>query len=452
LVLGLLISGFRFSSNLKKIPGDVWATLLLFLLTLDMYHPGLMTHDSVLQMGNAVTGLYDDGHPPLMSFVWHLANKIYFGPMGMLVLQNCIFWTGLFFLGRTLFKKVKHRIYFSLCFAFFPPIFSQLGTIWSDVALSTTLFLTSVVILKVHSFKRRWAWPLTLFILLFYAEGVRHNSAPAVIIFCFWIGIIFFRKRPHRLLKAAGFGILAFGILFILNSLISAYLVEDRKQYAFQDVAVFDLAALSISRNELILPSFLKNDKSITFEKIKTFFRPEGVGVYYWDTRLIPWTTDVKNIHELTRLWVTTIVENPVAYLKHRARYFEILTGLKGNVELSTVNDYLEPNPYGIYFRSNWIWRGYFDFVRQFRNSFLFRGYTYLILTFFVMISSACVRPFARDPFLIALSGLAYETGYFFFGPSSEFRYLYWSVLASLLAAVLLAHRRLTARPSSSRN
>jgi len=98
---------------------------------------------------------------------------------------------------------------------------------------------------------------------------------------------------------------------------------------------------------------------------------------------------------------------------------------------------------------------GYFFY---FSRSVFFRGF------FWIMVAAAMgylplrlkLEGELEPAFVLSLSGLLYALGYFFYTPSAEFRYLWWTVLAASVSAALFAvyvaanWRRLRGRPMAS--
>jgi hypothetical protein len=58
------------------------------------FWPGIMTWDAIRQYGQAVSGHYDDWHPPAMNWLWHLLRRVAAGPAPMLVVQAILYWAG----------------------------------------------------------------------------------------------------------------------------------------------------------------------------------------------------------------------------------------------------------------------------------------------------------------------------------------------------------------------
>ena len=58
------------------------------------YWPGIMPWDAVRQYGQALSGEFDDWHPPAMEWLWRQFIPLKAGPAPMLVLQMTLYWAG----------------------------------------------------------------------------------------------------------------------------------------------------------------------------------------------------------------------------------------------------------------------------------------------------------------------------------------------------------------------
>src|ERR1700712_5395836 len=77
------------------LPGVLAGALLLTaMVQAAAFWPGIMTWDAVRQYGEALSGHYDDWHPPAMDWLWRQLIVLHGGPMPMLVLQMGTFWAG----------------------------------------------------------------------------------------------------------------------------------------------------------------------------------------------------------------------------------------------------------------------------------------------------------------------------------------------------------------------
>src|SRR5215471_15427009 len=106
-------------------------------LTVACFYPGYMSSDSVDQLGQARSGVFNDWHPPLMSFVWRFTDQIIPGPLGMLILNNVLFWSGIALICyRCLEESAAPAI---AVLGLLPPVFGQLSTVWKDVAFGASM-------------------------------------------------------------------------------------------------------------------------------------------------------------------------------------------------------------------------------------------------------------------------------------------------------------------------
>lgn len=71
----------------------------------------------------------------------------------------------------------------------------------------------------------------------------------------------------------------------------------------------------------------------------------------------------------------------------------------------------------------------------------LFYGWFWLIVLSAVIVVSLFLRrqPLAGVATALAISGLAYILPYYFIVPASDFRYIYWSIIAGSMGVVILA-------------
>ncbi|HEX9174200.1 MAG TPA: hypothetical protein VF861_16240, partial [Telluria sp.] len=66
-----------------------------FVLSRMAFFPGFMSPDSFMQFEQSRTLRFTDWHPPLMSALWSVLNRVAHGPEGMLDFQLALLWLGL---------------------------------------------------------------------------------------------------------------------------------------------------------------------------------------------------------------------------------------------------------------------------------------------------------------------------------------------------------------------
>src|SRR5436305_1900504 len=173
-------------SREKHLP-DV-LTVLVCLLVWAVFFPGLMSTDSVVQYGEALTGRYQDWHPPFMSILLHLV-LVLGGGLGTLMLVQCLAGAfGVRALVRSalaLFQgdrlPARRAAWLSLAVLLLllvpvSPLAFYLMTFWKDVWAMVFLLWMTALLLDLH---RLGASPGRLLAVAGLAAAlglVRHNA------------------------------------------------------------------------------------------------------------------------------------------------------------------------------------------------------------------------------------------------------------------------------------
>ncbi|MCL5261113.1 MAG: hypothetical protein M1561_05500 [Gammaproteobacteria bacterium] len=412
--------------------------LALLIFTVYTFFPGFLNLDSEFQMQQGMSHHYTDWHPPIMAYFWSLLAHIYPGPAVILVLHNILFWSALFLLSLLLVPQtIWLRFLIILAFAFYPPIYIQLGGIWKDCAMSLSLFLASVLLCYLSAnIPRNLLRVVTISIivlLFFYAYAVRLNSLPAVLILCWWFGYILF---PKHLWRSLVFAICLVAAFFVVNKVIVERLVHPLHTYPFQQVAIHDLAAISIANNKMLFPEYITQAKKVTMEQIRAKYTPDSVGYLIFGEHLIALTPNANKIDKLMHLWWQSVLHNPWVYLQHRTRCLIALmiSGIDHRGEVCL-------EPFHIIFHPTYFYNLYCKFVRSPVINDIFHGGVYVFESLLALILAIRLRKtlsHSQAIIFLTLSGLLYTFGGFFYIPACEFRYLYWVVIATMLAWYIL--------------
>ena len=136
--------------------------------------------------------------------------------------------------------------------------------------------------------------------------------------------------------------------------------------------------------------------------------------------------------------WLKAIVENPIAYARHRLAFFNALMTGRNMVMFDQSNSgqwrffFVKRAPYVMYETA---------MVRLHEVTPIFRGATWLLLSVLVGIAGLFVANGRAKAAILALSssGTLYALTYTVFGVAAEYRYVYWTALSGLfgLAFVL---------------
>lgn len=173
----------------------VWVVVLL------AFWPGMMSADSLNQWGQMLTGQYIDHHPAFHTFTIWLLTRIALTPAVVALAQiiALALVTGLLLACIESLGVPSFLIWItSLLFALSPVNATMVNTLWKDIPYSTAMLAVTYLILRMVASKGRWlegkgGW-LVLGITAALAILFRHNGLP-VVVGTFVLLLIFFRRQ-----------------------------------------------------------------------------------------------------------------------------------------------------------------------------------------------------------------------------------------------------------------
>jgi hypothetical protein len=373
----------------------------------------------------------------------------------MLLLQNLVFWCTAAFLAflartRSTFLSVSLAL-----IGFMPQIISQLSTIWKDVALAVALFACCSLLFYAAEKKSRAALILSP-VFLFYGYAARLNSFPAVLPIAIWSVVVALRIFDIRL--GAGwrrtFGSLSLGLVYFVLLSASVYLTIDRltdgkSTYPFQQVYLYDLAAISVSRSEPLFPAYVLEHGHFSLENVKTEYNTRVNSLIFGnrpnlgDPPILPLSTDPEQVDELRTMWLNVVSSNPGSYFLHRWKVFSQLIG--SNFRPITAPYFVqgfEGNPAEFQAAPNFINRILMAYFHVFRNSPFFMMFLWLAADIFFAYKALKNRLSGDWEFVFVLSAssILFTAAYFPTTPSTEFRYLFWPAIASAIVVLFGIH------------
>ncbi len=393
-----------------------------------------MSSDSIDQLQQGRSGHYEPHHPPVMAWVWGRIDEIHRGPLGMLLLQNLLFWSALALLFTLLNLPVRPAML--LCVGLWPASLALLGTIWKDVQMAASLLAAFSLIYAAARLSRRW--PLYLALPpLFYGFAVRSNGVLAVLPLAIWgadVGWARSLGRTRAWLIGVGATATLGGVVVGAN----AALTPGRSSYGFQQAMLHDLVALSIVRARNLLPV---EEPALELERMRALYQPAASDPLFWppDRGSGLHFVGAAEIRGLVRTWFRAVLASPTAYLRHRLRYLKCLVGLDGHSHYP-FHQGIDPNSLRLVYSPSRANHLLMPLLERVKDSWLFRPWVYLLCSLASFAWAAWRRSRAL-PEIAALttSSLLNLVSYAVFGPASDFRYLWWSVLAGVLAPFLLA-------------
>ena len=431
--------------EVRKLLFVICAAAAGVLITAGVFYPGVMSPDSVDQLRQARTGqISGDVFPTIMAFVWRYADQVVSGPFGMMLLHNLAFWGGLALVVWTCRFGPGASALCVLAFGLYPPVFALLGIVWKDVGMVAALVLS--VGLALVGRRRRARSPVVLSLVpLTYALSVRLNALPAILPLTGLIcasGVAAAGRAPLRPRTYLGLSLVVTLLLVGASRLIDGIIVTSAPASApslgLQWSLIHDIAGISVRAGEVLFPPYIRQTRpEITLERLRERYRPADVtrlvSRRYWqDTRFF--TRDKNEFDELWRAWWYAVRAYPVAYFRHRLGVVEAMFQLRGDV-FYPFEQGIAPNELGLVFPRRPLYTGMVWFLEETTGVF-FRSWPFLA------IASAVVwcgwqRGIWAPPAVCA-SGLLYVLPYTVVSSGSDFRYVWWLMVATLLGSILL--------------
>lgn len=410
------------------------------------FYPGAMGFDTAYQWWQARGGETTNIHGLAMTWAWRLSDHLSSGPGFLFVLQLALFWTGLVLIAQSLRVSPLWRVVFLIAATAAPVGFVLFSSVVSDVMCMAVLTCALGILVRSGGGRLRIGLA-TAFLLLLVAIFLRKNALPAVFPLLVYIVLLWRRDTSasgKSLLRSIA---IAVPIAMVMQA--SDWVLErtvDRQVTIFSATTLWDLAAMSLSANEILLPA-ASHGPGLTLDDLRQAFVPYANTTIFAQTHAgmrQPFFDPADPLNgEIRRAWIDAIRHHPRDYLAHRWRLSLALFGSKSGAwphELVYFNgEYqydgnpsVEPNTSDAH---TWAMRTF----EAMRDTVLLAAWPYLVLAFIACAVAWRRRGDRRAQAALAvlLSGLLYALPLPLVAPSAELRYLGWTCLSAILGAAL---------------
>ncbi|WP_157217297.1 hypothetical protein [Flavisphingomonas formosensis] len=410
------------------------AILPLFAAQIYLFHWGAILPDAVEQYRQALTGRYEDWHPPIMAWLWRQLLHIAPGAGPMLVLDCVVYWAGLGLIADGLRRRgARIAAWMVLLVGLVPIPFGQMGSVLKDSFLTALTLLVAGMLVWHLLVRRPLGWPqrLLCLLLILIAAATRFNAFLALAPLAVMLAPARWRSTLPRLLLTTA---LAGAALLVLGHAINTVLLKPVKTQPFLSLVTFDLGGMTVRSGQNLFPQYGPDEGLALARHCYTdaMFNPRSASECYdAEDGFADWLQ--KNNADPVRYWLTTIMTHPSAYAAHRLAHFNRnIRFLERDVPDDAIFLASAPNPYGLSFKPGPGARAVYLAATALARSPLGRPATWLFVTAILLF----VR---RDPpvVLLSASALLYGLGYLAVSVAPDLRYNLWTMIGGMLALLL---------------
>lgn len=415
-------------------------------ITVAIFHPGYMSTDSLNQLEQVIgTRAIDDWHPPVMVAVWKVLVWLTHDIASMLMFQLLLLWSALTIMAVLISRSRAPRwlSILPIVVGLMPFTLAISGVIWKDCQMAFALLLATVGIVWItYSSKEsrlaRYSVAGAVLLLMVYALLLRYNAFVAI------VPLIYVLCRVMKLSWLRSIAVfVGFVVLSVLLSTLITASMNAKKTHPVSAVMIDDIANI-LTVGELRsqpVSDFLKDNLIEARQQCQK--RDPMLNVSGWcmtsDLRL---NITSNYYDELSNLWLRTILTHKGEYIAFKtwmtswflsspqsaAYYWQ--RGINKNELSLEVPDKFYGHATETYVKNF----GYEHF------SFLYKPWFWLIAN--VVLLTVALKKFKRRTFTtlvvaLNLSSLLYIISYIPVVIGSDYRYIYWPVLATVMSFII---------------
>jgi hypothetical protein len=427
---------------IERRPGLFIAALcfLLAFLQLTAFRWGVITPDSIVQYGQAISGHYDDWHPPVTAWLWRQLLRIAPGGAAFLMLDIALYWGAAGLLADLLRRRHGWGVAaLPILIALAPIPFGQVGAILKDPLMACLMLMATALLARHEEGDARWARWIALPLILL-AGATRINAIFAALPLLMLAAPAGWLRRPMTFVATAT-GALA--LLFTASWNLNEAMLRPSHSRPILSLVNFDLAGIVAQGGASGYPGV---DPARARAITRHCYDPRLYGARDEVTCATPegWLVDhiTRTGDSPVGIWLNAIIAAPDAWARHR------LTHLNWNWRLAVprvpddaVYMMSAPNPYALEFWPNAGTHIVVDAARAMAISPLGRPASWLAVALGLLVVASRLRR-RRIVVTLAVSALAYGGAYALVSVAPDMRYNLWTMLAAMTGLVLLLAER----------
>lgn len=433
------IASIKNSLSKFHIQSALVAVCMLALLVI-VFYPGYMSPDSISHLEQA-TGVahLTDWHPPVMTRLWGFLIRVTGHISSMLIFQLVLLVAAMFVLSNLVYRYTRNRAWAlsTYMILLLPNIVNIAGVVWKDVQMAFSLTLAVLLIWFIVSSKKPLGRVATYSIaglallLILYSGILRHNALFAVLPILFVLPSLLTKRTPvWSGLASVIIGlVVTIGVTIVINQ-------PSEKTHPITAVQLDDIVHVANFDRE-------HHGRWSMYKKIHGTCRDKTKDIM--NSYIICTTASqreaLKNEHQgVFNDWLSTIVRHPIKYALYRLATFSIFLFPQPE-RMYIFQPGIEQNQVGAAVKNEYAISGLAAYIKggaQANIPLIFQPWLYLAVLVFIYYKSGRIREQVQRRFTraVALSGLIYIVAYFPMAVAVDYRYIYWSVFATILSGL----------------
>ncbi len=402
-----------------------------------VFYPGYMSNDSMNQymQASGQTPL-GDWHPPVMVFVWSLLMKVTGMVGSLLIVQLLMLWTSVFIFAAIVYSKTRLRKLSLLPFLlpFIPFIFNISGVLWKDVQMAYALLLAVALIVAIMCYKKslstliRIVCVVLIVLLILYAALLRYNALFAAVPILVVAVAVLGCSRKVILFSVVAFLVLFAGTQAIIERFVKA-------ENPLSSVMLDDI--VTVNSYDDILGMDINDELKNSLLNVQGCIDDSRFVNLYWSCAT---DNDRKNVSEvyyddLKTEWVPSVVGNLPQYISYRFQSFSWFVFSQGDPYIWHPG--INENEQGLEVVNARLGKSAQYYVKASYDVFsiFYKVWFWLIFSIGLLIYAVRSKlQYKGIVIALALSSIIYIAAYIPVVVATDYRYIYWPVIACVIA------------------
>lgn len=433
------IASIKNSLSKFHIQSALVAVCILTLLVV-VFYPGYMSPDSIshLEQATGVSHL-TDWHPPVMTRLWGVLIGVTGHISSMLIFQLVLLVAAMFVLSILVYRHTRNRAWAlsTYMILLLPNIVNIAGVIWKDVQMAFSLTLVVILIWFIISSKKPLGRTVNYgivglaLLLILYAGMLRHNALFAVLPILFVLPSLLIKRPPVW----SGLASVIIGLVVTIGA-TAVINHPSEKTHPITAIQLDDIVHVANFDRE-------HHGRWSMYKKIHDTCRDKTKDIMnsYIICTTAAQREALKNEHQgVFNDWLSTILAHPIKYALYRSATFSIFLFPQPE-RMYIFQPGIEQNQVGAAVKNEYAVSGLAAYVKggaQANVPLIFQPWLYLAILAFIYYTSRKIREHRQRRFTraVALSGLIYIVAYVPMAVAVDYRYIYWSVFATILSGL----------------